>query len=541
MKDRRIPFAVAITEKELLKNRWDELSFPQRVVLKALYGVPLDPESVDPAGWTELDYWAAQQGYGKYDELGYLVDILHHPEYTPKDYEEAWLVCGRRWGKTDAAASTIVAYEATMGGHEAHVRPGQPVICFQIAQDLRMAKYSLHLIKATLESSPAMRAQIKDVVADRIDLKSGLSIVTVPPTLKSVRGYANPVTVLDEVGVWYQDSDSANPDYEIYRAVKPAQAQFPNKKLVGISSPWNKAGLLFNYWEAGTDGRRAPLHEKERYSGCLVAHSPTGSSGNIKVARQFLRVEASRDPRAFEREYLAVFQDSISGFFSSALLSSAVDKGATSRPPQQPNYYVAAIDPAFRHDSFALTIVHADPEKGIVQDVVKRWKPEGGRPVDPGMVMAEIAGIIKLYHIPVVYSDQYQLESLQYIANQMGFAIQGVDFTGSSKAEIYGSLQTLVNTERIRLLDEPEMVKELKSLEKRMLPGGGVQISAPLGMHDDLATVTALAAHQATWFLPAKPRVPKELEEVTRIKTPFELVQEQIARNKNDSGMTPWD
>jgi hypothetical protein len=514
---------------------------PQQVVLKSLYGVPLDPERTDEFGWTEEDYWAAQQGYARYDELGYLIEVLHRPDYTPKNYDEAWLVCGRRWGKTDAAASTIVAYEATMGGHEAYVRPGQPVICFQIAQDLRMAKYSLHLIKATLESSPAMRAQIKDVVADRIDLKSGLTIVTVPPTLKSVRGYANPVTVLDEVGVWYQDSDSANPDYEIYRAVKPAQAQFPNKKLVGISSPWNKAGLLFSYFEAGTEGAKAPIADRERFTNCLVAHSPTGSSGHQRVTREFLRIEAARDPRAFEREYLAQFQDSISGFLSTLLLAHAVDVGVESRPPDRTNYYVAAIDPAFRHDSFALTVVHADATKGIVQDVIKRWSPKDGRPVDPGMVMREIAGILKTYGIPVVYSDQYQLESLQYIAGQLGFAIQGVDFTGTSKAEIYGSLQSLVNTERIRLLDNAELLKELRSIEKRMLPGGGVQITAPLGMHDDLATVTALAAAKSTWFLPATPRVSAEEAEAKRIKTPFEAVQEQLKRERMHSGAGSWD
>lgn len=538
MKDRRIPFAIAIEERELLKNRWLELSSPQRVALKSLYGVPLSQEQ-DAWGWTEEDYWAAQQGRATYDPLGFLLEVSPHP-YTPKQYEEAWCVWGRRGGKTDALASMIVAYEATMGGHEAYVRPGQPAICFQIAQDLRMAKYALHLIKATLDSSPAMAAQVKDQVADRIDLKNGLTIVTIPPTLKSVRGYANPVAVLDEVGVWYQDSDAANPDYEIYRAVKPAQAQFPNRKLVGISSPWNKGGLLFQYFEAGTDGERARLADQERFSGCLVTHAPTGASGNPRISREFLKIEAARDPRAFEREYLAQFQDSISGFFNTTYLERAVMPQVVHRPPEPTHYYVAAMDPAFRHDAFAFTIVHAEEGKGIVQDVVMRELPLPGTPLDPQLMLQRVAALCRAYRIPVVYTDQYQLESLRFIAHQLGLSLEGVDFTGTSKAEIYGSLQSLVNQQRIKLLDNPEQLKELRSMEKRLLPGGGTQISAPLGMHDDLATVIALAAHKSIWFLPPPDR--KATQEVHWVdKTPFQRMQEQLARQRTGGGGGVWD
>lgn len=525
---------MAIQERSLLKTRFLELSLPQRVALKSLYGCELTEEK-DEHGWSELDYWSAQQRGAEYDELGFIRAVERVP-YLPKQHEEGWFIWGRRGGKTDSLASVIVAYEATMGGHEAHVRKGQPAICFQIAQDLRMAKYALHLIKATLETSPAMAAQVKDVVAERIDLKNGLHIVCVPPTLKSVRGYANPVAVLDEVGVWYQDAESANPDYEIYRAVKPAQAQFPHRKVVGISSPWNKAGLLFQYSEAGTDGRWAKAAERERFSGCLVSHAPTAASGNPRVSREFLRIEAARDPRAYEREYLAEFQDSISGFLDTRLLVEAVDDGVRQRVPEPDKFYVAAMDPAFRHDAFAFTIVHAEPGKGIVQDVLVRELPAPGVPVDPAAMMMQIAHLCRQYRIFIIHTDQYQLESLKYIANQLGVHLEGTDFTGGSKAEIYGSFQSLVNTKRIRLLDDANQLKELKSLEKQLLPAGGIRVAAPKGMFDDVATVIALASAKATWLLPAPPR--KEVDEF-RVKTPFEHVQEMIRRRQ--AGNDLWD
>ena len=262
--DLRIPFAEAVTERSLLGDHWETLSLAQQTALRALYGLEIPDSPVDRLGFSGRDYWHLLQDRGDFDDLGYPIRrSLVVPRYQPQEFREGWFIIGRRGGKTDRLASTIVAYEATMGGHEAFLRRGQRGVVFQIAQDMRMARYALHFIKATLESSPLLKKEISQITADRIDLKNGLTIACVPPTLKSVRGYASPVAVLDEVGVWYQESDSANPDYEIYRAVKPTQLQFPNPKIVGISSPWNKAGLLFRVLRSRDGGRETARRAEE--------------------------------------------------------------------------------------------------------------------------------------------------------------------------------------------------------------------------------------------------------------------------------------
>jgi hypothetical protein len=53
---------------------------------------------------------------------------------------------------------------------------------------------------------------------------------------------------LDEVS-FYRSEDSATPDVEVYRAVTPRLATLPDSMLVGISSPYRKAGLLFEKWK----------------------------------------------------------------------------------------------------------------------------------------------------------------------------------------------------------------------------------------------------------------------------------------------------
>lgn len=505
MSDLRISFSEAIEEPRLLKPRFAELSVPQRVALKSLYGAPLT-EATDASGWSELDWWSAQQGEGIYDELGFLVGVKRRLPYTPKEYKEGWIIGGRRGGKTDAFASTIVAYEAVCGGHEDHFRHGQRAVCYQIAQDLRMARYSLHFIRATLESMRFVsKEKISNITADRLDLWNGITIATVPPTTKAVRGYANPVAVLDEVGVWRVDEDSADPDQAVYTSVSPGQAQFPHAKIVGISSPWVKAGILYKHFEAGTEGRRL-TDEKARsaFSDQLVIHFTSAASGNPRVTKKWLLGELAKDPRAFERECLAEFQDSLSGFLPAALLQEAVDRGVMERPPAPLNFYVAAIDPAFRNDAFGLAICHA-ADGQIVFDVVRQWKAPYGHQLDPLLILQEITPILKAYKILSVLSDQYQFESLSKLALDQGWAIENFRFTGASKQGIYGNLRQLVLQKRIRLLDHPPTLHELMRLEHRLTANHQVQINAPEGEHDDMATVVALAASRSTWMLPEQP------------------------------------
>lgn len=516
----RVPFEEAIAHPKLMKPLFDKSSLPQQVALKVIYGLRLSEK--------EKEIWAILQGGAVYDELGYPEKVTPI-DYYPREYNECWMVLGRRSGKTDRISSLIVTYEAVLGGHEEYIRKGaQYASCFLIAQDLKNARNALNLIKANLNEAEWLKEEIEgEPTADTIKLKNGTQITVSPPNAKHVRGSAAAVVVMDEVGMWYTDSESANPDFEIERAAKFAQLQFPHYKRIGTSTPWTKEGLLYHYHSAGTLGCKIQNPEDRLpFRDLLVLHAPTPAMQNPLINKKFFEAEFAKDREAYEREILANFVDSISGFLNSDLIRSSVDKGVKERPPVKGNYYIAAMDPAFRRDSFAFTIMHSDPKIGIVQDVVRCWTAEHGIPLNPAVILAEIAPLLQQYKIPVVYSDQHQLESLQQLALNMGFAIEGVDFTSKSKAKIYGSLQQVVNQKRIRLLDNVEQVTELIQLERKLTPLGGVQISAPPNRHDDLAAVIAIAAYKSVWLLPLEPPKPKT------DPTLFDQCMAQIKRKK---------
>lgn len=513
----RIPFQEAIEDDNLLKIAFEDLSFPQQVTLKAMYGCPLSATRINPnTGWDELDYWAIVQGSCDYDELGFVTKV-HNIPYTPKEYNQLWAVVGRRAGKTSSLMAFIIAYEATLGGHDEYVKPGQENTIYLIAQRMSLAQASLAFIRYILNTSPLLAREMVDGPATELNLRNGIKIVPSPPSLKAQRGMAVPVVGMDEVGFWYTDPDAANPDIEVEAAVRYAQLQFaPFDKRVGISTPWAKEGLLYKYYQAGTEGiKLKDIHARAQYKGALFVFATTAAFENPKITREALERIRLEDPDNFGRESLCQFLDSISGFLSSKLVEYAANKaaGTAERAPVdrkekvQP-IYVAAMDPAFRYDSFAFAIVHKSSTEGVITDVLRRWTPIRGHKLNPREVLAEIAVLCKQYDIAQVWSDQYQLESLQQLAYDFGISINGMDFTASSKAKIYGSLQQLFNQSKITLLDPNlndaarALVSELITLERRTTGGGRVQIAAPEGKHDDMASVLALASHHALYLDP---------------------------------------
>src|SRR3990167_3562286 len=414
-------------------------------------------------------------------------------------------------------------------------------MCFLIAQDLKMSKYALSSVNAILEQVPFLNTGnpahsfVTNRIADRIDLKNNVTIAVCPPTVKSVRGYDAPVAVLDEVGVWYTMTDAANPDSEIYRQVasRPAPVEFP--KIVGVSRPRAKPGLLYERWKQGTNGARMacracrasgnkwcqhPSAAKGAAQDILVLHAPTAMLDNPLIKRPFLEAEQRKDPLGYDREYNARFAASVSGFLNAAALEACVEVWVVERAPDASNVYVAALDPAFRRDSFACAVGHVD-ETGVVVDAVRQFTPQPGFPLNPEEVLDQLMPLLRSYGIVTAYTDQYHLESLGQLALQRGLSLEPTTFTASSKAAIFGTLQ---------LLDHGETLHELGMLERHLSHNGLVQIRAPEGQPDDLATVIALVCHKCLWLMP----LPQEVE---REPTVFERCQAQIAQRWRDQGV----
>lgn len=487
------------------------LSLPQQVVVKAFYGLPLQGH--------ELELWSAFQGYGEFDELGYLTGLSKLTTYEPKEYDTLTGVVGRRSGKSDRIAGIIIAYEITMGGHTEYIREGQEAFWLYIAQDLTTAEINMKFAVMALDTSPILSKYIVKRNADEIPFINGITLRPEPPNIRTGRGVPVIGIVMDEFGFWYKDSKSANPDYEVVRALEYSTSQFPNAKQIRLSTPWTKEGLLYKASLHGTeglklrcehcsDGRGCPhvSEDREEFAGHLVIEAPTAMMGNPHITRKRLLRLRKKDQDAFQRESLAKFTDTQSSFLNWTQVELSIDRKVLRRVRNKAADYVATIDPAFRHDNFVLTIGHHEKHRGIVQDFVKVWDPlellGPGQSLNPATVLDEIKLILDEWDISLVYSDQYQLESLRALAEDRDFVIIGFDLTTKSKTRVMNELKSQVSQGRLRLLDDAEQEGQLKNLQKTLGPAGYVSVAAPMGKKDDQAIALALLIHHCLQLPP---------------------------------------
>jgi hypothetical protein len=504
----RIPFELAISDKKYFGGAWKKLSKPQQTALKIAYGLPLVDDE-------EMRLWAAFQGFGVYDDLGFLLDVTYIPPYVAKEYDVINGLIGRRAGKSDRIGGLAAAYEITLGGHTAFTdRPDQPIFWLYIAQDLDTAKLNLKFVTSWIKESPVLSKLIEFEGEGEVRFKHGIVLRAEPPKLKTGRGAAVCGMTLDELAFWYSNSKSANPDFEVIRALQYATGQFPNSKQLRITTPWTKEGVAYLAWKNGTEGmkiacsacgpNRAHLcthmqEDRDDLEGQLLLYSPTAAMGNPRMTRKRLARLRREDKEAFERESLAKFIDSQSSFLTFASVERAIEpdagrhleNGAITREPIPGVDYVAAIDPAFRHDSFAFSIGHLDAKLGVVQDYVREWVPEVGERLDPKVVLTEIRDELVRWGLDLVYSDQYQIETLTALAEELNLSIIGVDFTTKSKPKMMQNMASMFNQGKVRLLNHQNQETQLKKLVKTVT-GTYMNVAAPAGQHDDMAMDLAL-------------------------------------------------
>ncbi len=422
-----------------------------RAFAAALYGLPLDA--------AELAIY--QQCTGR----------THAPAEAAR---EAWLVCGRRSGKTLATA-LIVVHAALFRDWRPHLGPGDVATAMAIASDRRQARTLMRYITGILERSPVLSREVAAVKAESVELRNRVVIEIHTGNFRSVRGYSIPVAVLDEAA-FFRDERSALPADELVRALQPALASMPGGLLVGLSSPHSRRGVL---WE------RYRQHYG-RDSDVLVWQADS------RTMNPTLRVAAierayAEDRESAASEWGAQFRSDLVQFLADDLIEAATPDGCSERPAQihlpngTPIRYHAFVDPSGgRHDAMTLAIGHADAERAVL-DVVRVAVP----PFDPQRVVAEFAAVLKGYRVNVVTGDRYAAAwvQTQFAAHGIGYVASDLD-----KSSIYLAALPLFAQHGVALLDHPRLLTELRLLERRPRMGGKPDlVDHPPRQTDDVA------------------------------------------------------
>ncbi|MBA7614665.1 hypothetical protein ES703_21934 [subsurface metagenome] len=386
--------------------------------------------------------------------------------------KESFVICGRRAGKS-FISSIIAVYIAIFKDWSKYLSAGERGNIFIIANDKSQARIIKNYISGILKSNASFRRLVAKDLTWEIELKNQISIMVKTCDFRTIRGYTLLCAILEEMA-FYRSDESANPDKEILSAVRPSLATIPESLLIGISTPYSRAGVLFEMWKKHYGKADGPLIWKAK----TTTMNPT-------INRDIIKEALADDPSAASAEWEAEFRADIEAFMPPEFIEAVVIPGRFELPKIEGAEYFAFADPSGgRQDSFTLGIAHKDKDGKIILDVSREQRP----PFQPKVVVKEFSETLRVYEISEIESDRYAAEWVSEAFRDNEIEVKNSELSAS---EIYLSFLPLVANGTIELLDNKRLKSQLAGLERKVRPGGKDSITHYPGGHDDVANSAA--------------------------------------------------
>lgn len=406
-------------------------------------------------------------------EVGLFMSVAGGREPPRKRVKELWVVGGRRGGK-DSIASLITAHAAALFDGETLLRRGERAMCMCLAADRDQSKIILEYVRAYFRELPLLSKLVSHETSSGFELNNSTEITIATNNFRSIRGRTVLCAVLDECA-FYRDENSARPDVETFRALMPGMATLPSAMLIGISTPYRKAGLLYDKWRK---------HFGQNSDDVLVIQAATQVL-NPLIDRTILAKACEDDPVAAAAEYGAQFRSDIESFLPLETVEACIETGVFSRPPKPGVNYYGFADAASGTgaDSFAVAVAHREGDE-VILDLAHEIRP----PFNPQTAIAETAELFKSYRIRRIVGDKY---AAGFVVE--GFGKNGITYQYSERdrSAIYLECLPTLTSGRAKLLDNKRMVAQFAQLERRTSASGKDRIDHPDNFHDDIANAVA--------------------------------------------------
>lgn len=460
----------AMQSKKWFKPFFEGQSWePWKAFLATLFGLPLSPQ-----------------------QLVIYRRFTGRAEASRERAREAWMIVGRRGGKTRISA-LIAVYLAIFRDYTPFLAPGEMATIPIISSDVKQTRQALGYIKAMVNQIPAVRACVTQEKVESVLFNERVLCEVHTASFRSTRGYTVVTALCDEIAFWMNDDTSKNPDTEIIAAIKPGMLTIPGALLLGMSSPYARKGVL---WEAFQD------HYGKEGDDILVWKAPTlamnmGSTPEATIEiEKFVAAEYEKDDAVAAAEYGAEFRKDLTDFVSLEILRACTIEGRAFSLRVVGQSHYAFCDPSGgEQDSFTLAIGHKSPEGKVVID----WLTEIRAPFNPKHAVAECADVLNAYGCGSVHGDHYggQLVRSMFLEESITYII-----ADKAKSDYYVDLIPLLNSHMIELPDpatnqvNKRLRAQLLGLERKTGRSGKDSIDHPAGMHDDVCNAVAgLAAY----------------------------------------------
>lgn len=305
--------------------------------------------------------------------------------------EEFWAVIGRRGGKTRAMA-VLAAYLAACVDHRESLAPGERGVIPLLAASVQQAASAFAFVEGIFATAPNLKDLVDGATSDTLSLTTGIDIQVRPASFRTIRGITAVAAVCDEIAFWRSD-DSANPDREILKALRPSLATTAGP-LIAISSPHAKRGELYATFKRHFGPTGHPL--------ILVAKAPSRTM-NPSLSQRVVDRAHEEDPEAASAEYRAEFRADLEVFVSREAIEACVATGVRVRSPVFGVRYSGFCDPSGgTSDAMAMAIAHQEGNV-VVLDCLLERKP----PFSPDAVCREFADAFRAYGVAKILGDRF--------------------------------------------------------------------------------------------------------------------------------------
>jgi hypothetical protein len=407
------------------------------------------------------------------DERTIFESLTGRPQEPAEPVEEFWAVIGRRGGKTRSMA-VLAAYIAGCVDHRDILAPGERGVLPIMAASTVQATQAFNFVSGIFATALNLKGLLENETNDTLSLASGVDITIRPASFRTIRGITAVGAIGDEIAFWRSD-DSANPDTEILRALRPALAT-TGGLLAAISSPHAKRGELYTTFKRhfGPTG----------HPSILVAKAPSRTM-NPSLSQRVVDRAYEEDPEAASAEYGAEFRGDLAIFVSREVVDAAVANGVIVRPPIDGVTYFAFVDPSGgSSDSMTMAVAHNEKEGRVILDCIGERKA----PFSPEAVVTEFAATLKSYRVSTVEGDRYAGEW-----PRERFKVHGIEYRVADmvRSELYLAFLPMLNSGRVDLLDNQRMVTQFVGLERRTSRAGKDTVDHAPGSHDDVANAVA--------------------------------------------------
>jgi hypothetical protein len=379
-------------------------------------------------------------------------------------------VAGRRAGKGSAASPIAIA--SALGSYD--LRPGEKPTVLYVACDRAQAERAMGYVAGYFSHVPMLRSMVIRQTASSIELNNGAIIEVATNDFRAVRNRTIVCAILDEAAYYNSSSDEGSQsDLELYSALLPALST-TRGLLVVLSTPFKKAGLLFDLWK--------------KYFGrpddTVLVVRGSSTTFNSTLDPQLIARHFEDDPQRAAGEWNAEWRQDLSDYLDRDSLELCIDRNVVSRPPERGVRYLCYADASGgKRDSFTACVAHRQGDTIVIDYIFERVSPH-----DPLTCVEEVSDLLKRYNLSEISGDEYSYSWVEGAFRRHGIAYHPLRRDRSS---LYAAAWPIFAHNRVKLLDHPRMLGQLIGLQQRVLKTGRTLIDHVRRSSDDLANVCA--------------------------------------------------